>query len=246
MKRRNLWILFLLLFLLPAPLTAQDINNYTWSIGRNMLTPRAGAAAAAIDEYIYVAGGLLEDGTIADVVEIYDTENNTWETGTPLPVPLYNTAMAAVDDKLYVMGGYNSPELSVDVTSLWAYDRDTDEWTALADMPSPRAAHVSIVLNGLIYVIGGVGPEPEAVWAYDPETDTWEEDLAPLPTPRESLTAAVLDGEIHAIAGRWEDANIADVEIYLSHTNPPCGCGSGRRVSPSPRAAGGATKPSKF
>jgi len=51
-------------------------------------------------------------------------------------------------------------------------------WTQKADMPTPRMTHTSAVVNGKIYVIGGVSSEPgweglSNVEEYDPATDTW-------------------------------------------------------------------------
>jgi len=50
-------------------------------------------------------------------------------------------------------------------------------WTRKADMPTPRWAHSSAVVNDKIYVIGGVSSEPNwkclsTVEEYDPVTDT--------------------------------------------------------------------------
>ena len=75
-------------------------------------------------------------------------------------------------------------------------------WTARANMPTPRAAVAAVVLDDLIYVIGGKGAfsSSDAVEAYDPVTDTWAT-KAPLPTPRASLAATVVDGKIYTFGG---------------------------------------------
>jgi len=81
-----------------------------------------------------------------------------------------------------------------------------DTWTQKADMPTPRWNHSAAVVNGNIYVIGGVASEPSflngkelsVVEEYDPATDTWTR-KADMPAPRGYLTKSnpVVDGKIY-------------------------------------------------
>ena len=58
-------------------------------------------------------------------------------------------------------------------TTLWRYDAGADSWEARAPLPLGRAAHAAAVLDGKLYVAGGIGPDPQRLQVYDPETDTW-------------------------------------------------------------------------
>jgi len=81
------------------------------------------------------------------------------------------------------------------------YDPAEDSWTRKSsDMPTPRRALASCVLNGLIYTISGWGAPSPAVEAYDPATDTWAR-KADIPTPRAFSTAGVVDGKIYVMGG---------------------------------------------
>lgn len=83
-------------------------------------------------------------------------------------------------------------------------------------MPEPRRAHVTVALDGRLYVVGGVvtGRTLEApTWAYDPATGEWQDDLAPIRTYREHLAAVEDGGTIIAIGGRGTQ-NVDAVERY--------------------------------
>ena len=59
-------------------------------------------------------------------------------------------------------------------------------------MPAPRYGQAVVVLNGVLYAIGGwdggfIGRVPD-VWAYNPATDTWTT-KARMSTGRMSLAA---------------------------------------------------------
>jgi len=97
-------------------------------------------------------------------------------------------------------------------------------WTQKADMPTPRWGHSAAVVNGKIYVIGGLMSEPSflnaesiaAVEEYDPATDTWTR-KTDMPAPRGYLYGShpVLDEKIYVIGGgNRGQAMIARVDVY--------------------------------
>ncbi|MEJ2700941.1 MAG: kelch repeat-containing protein [Sedimentisphaerales bacterium] len=95
-----------------------------------------------------------------------------------------------------------------------------DSWTQKSDMPTPRFNHSAAVVNGKIYIIGGVASEPSflngkelsAVEEYDPATDTWTR-KADMPVARGYLTKSnpVLDGKIYVIGGGKSGSSRVDV-----------------------------------
>jgi hypothetical protein len=96
-------------------------------------------------------------------------------------------------------------------------------WTYKAEMPTPRWDHSSAVVNGKIYVIGGVSSEYgskllSTVEEYDPATNTWT-DKADIPTARmgTSQSSAVVDGSIYVIGGG--DAMLLGLQIVEEY-NP--------------------------
>lgn len=77
------------------------------------------------------------------------------------------------------------------------------QWTKKAEVPTPRSKMAAAVLNGKIYVIGGLdaqGRTSTVVEVYDPKTDTW--DRAPdLPKGCYLCSAALARGRLYVIGG---------------------------------------------
>jgi N-acetylneuraminic acid mutarotase len=89
-------------------------------------------------------------------------------------------------------------------------------WITLAPLPTRRAFSGMGVLDGRLYVVGGLGSQGRtaSVEAYDPVTNTWTT-RASLPTPRAELAVGVVDGILYAVGGSvlGDDAT-ANVEAY--------------------------------
>ena len=77
------------------------------------------------------------------------------------------------------------------------------KWIPLAPMPTARQEVAVAELNGRVFVIGGFGPDAEAVATvevYDPASDRWETRV-PLPAPTHHAAAAVVDGRLFVVGG---------------------------------------------
>src|SRR5258707_816228 len=122
----------------------------------------------------------------------------------PMPTTRGALAAVAVGQKIYVNGGAGIPQGMqlpdglvggglVDLYStLEVFDTDTNTWTKLAPMPTPRNHHSIAYVDGKLYAIGGrvgscySGGWSSNVWmneAYDIATNTWAT-RAPMPTAR--------------------------------------------------------------
>ncbi len=79
----------------------------TWRNGPPMQVPRAGFAAAVVDEHIIVAGGeVIFTGTdTLDSVEILASGSTTWQMGPALGVPIHGVGGAAFDRRFLLLGG---------------------------------------------------------------------------------------------------------------------------------------------
>jgi N-acetylneuraminic acid mutarotase len=96
-------------------------------------------------------------------------------------------------------------------------------WTQKADMQNVRQGHSSGVLDGMIYVIGGVQyntPEThynaiKSMEFYDPDLDSWTS-KADMNTGRIQFPTCVFDGKIYAIGGGqsvyWDP--LESIEVY--------------------------------
>ena len=77
------------------------------------------------------------------------------------------------------------------------------QWQQLASMPSERQELASAVLNGKIYVLGGLnqsGVSTNNVEVYNPATDSWAS-VQPLPLATDHNNAAVAAGKLYSLNG---------------------------------------------
>jgi N-acetylneuraminic acid mutarotase len=105
------------------------------------------------------------------------------------------------------------------IHQLAAAEMEAGTWTRKADMPTARGKTGSAVVDGKIYVIGGIDRAiVAAVEEYDPATDTWT-GCAPMRTKRVWLSAAAVDGIIYAVGGYDGSRDVPTVEAYDPATN---------------------------
>jgi N-acetylneuraminic acid mutarotase len=201
-----------LLIIGPEPSVAEG----SWTTAAPMPLARSELNAAVAAGRLYVAGGIAQLGA-TPALQVYDAAGDTWRSLAQMPQPRHHFGMTALDGRIYVSGGYGDLPFGADTAraDVWAYDVEADRWSAMADLPAPRAAHAMVAVNGKLYVVGGVGPEPETVFAFDFKLERWSSLATPLPTLREHLTAVGLDGHIYVMGGRWSgQGNLAVLEIF--------------------------------
>ena len=134
---------------------------------------------------------------------------------TPTPIPHWNQlaampysrsdpAVVAFDGQIYVIGGVNS--LGV-LNRVERYDPLTDTWSTLS--PKPKAVYdtQAAVINGLIYVPGGLQDQSsmqpsDLLEIYDTNTNQWHSG-APLPTPLSAYGLVAYDGDLYVFGG-WD------------------------------------------
>ncbi|MBC8458377.1 MAG: IPT/TIG domain-containing protein [Deltaproteobacteria bacterium] len=181
----------------------------TWTRKADVPTKRGYYAASVVNEKIYVIGG-WRGGQLATIEE-YDPATDTWTKKADMPTPRTDLLASAVNGKIYVIGGYVyvGDYAGKYVSTVEEYDPATDTWAKKDDMPAPTSLSGISMVNGKIYVMGGV-TDHSRVEKYDPATDTWER-KADLPTPRRVLSASAVNGYIYAIGGD------SGVGVYSGH-----------------------------
>jgi len=200
-----------------------------WQTLPPLPVPRSDAVSALIGDTLYVAGGYnMWYGGALSYTHSYNVITQAWITTTALITPVSGAASVVVNDQLIVLGGFDNRSESA---SVQRYDPVTKEWHAGRAMPVARSEFDAVLLDDLIYVIGGniishdtrgqtlakTDPIPATlVSAYDPQREEWQT-MAPLPAPRIDFTARVRDGKIYVIGGtdRWITGNAQkDLFIY--------------------------------
>lgn len=88
-------------------------------------------------------------------------------------------------------------------------------WIKKADMPTARSFHSAAVVNGKVYVMGGMTRTESStnllqdVAIYDPATDSWSAG-APMPHARYGHTATVMGSKIYVVGGRMTGGGADD------------------------------------
>jgi non-specific serine/threonine protein kinase len=187
------------------------VAGMTWHTVAPMTLPRTEVAATAAGQRIYVIGGFVADGATVATVEVLDTTTGRWTRGPDLPLAVNHAMAATVDGNVYVFGGWRTDKQA----SAAAFRLDGAAWRPIAEMPQPRAAGVSVVLPGSVYVAGGVARSglAEEMMVYDVANDRWTTAPGP-PTRREHLGGAASGGRVYTVGGRTGAGNLTAFEVY--------------------------------
>jgi N-acetylneuraminic acid mutarotase len=161
-----------------------DPISDSWTTGASMPYSVQHYASAAVDDNIYVIGGVDDslstkqdpDARYVQFNQIYDSVANTWSLGSPIPAITLlagagaTTGMAA-PKRIYVMGGMVPgvfPGFGLDQN--YVYDPITNSWGSAAPLPVASVEPVVAVVNDRLYVMGGGSDKTAFVnnWLYTP------------------------------------------------------------------------------
>ena len=170
---------------------------------------------------LYVFGGIAPVWKPRGLVYEYDPATDKWTKKKPMALPAHHAALAEMNGKIYVLGGFvlpqSGPPAWEPIDNVWQYDPVSDNWTALARLPTKRGSPVAAVVSGKIYVIGGAAPHagsketaihparPHRSVAtnevYDPATNSWSP-RSSMPTARNHAAIGAVNNKIYVIGGR--------------------------------------------
>lgn len=162
----------------------------------------------------------------------YDTINDNWTAIAPIPVGRTYTQPNVVDGKIYVIGGFVSAGFwgGAILSSNWAYTPENDSWSIMAPIPTAVANYASSVVDGKIYIIGGLyyqqykepGRFSNLVQIYDTQTNLWSRG-APMPINMSGMGATATNGfmapkAIYVIGGQTLDENVYPMIFHTLNT----------------------------
>jgi N-acetylneuraminic acid mutarotase len=228
---------------LDAPATSQAESSTSrvdagrgWQAEPVMDVARSENPAAVLEDAIYTLGGLVSSPQgmgATDTVERYQPGRAGWEAVMSLPAGRHHSMAVVHEGRLYHLGGMDNSGFNPVATS-WVLGPE-NSWTEIAELPEPVGAGAASVINGIIYVAGGVAGGA-SLFAYDPSSDSWTT-LAEMAQPREHTAAVALDGELWVLGGRWGPEMLSSVEIY----DPVAGSWSSGPAMSEARSGFGAT-----
>ncbi|MYC75506.1 hypothetical protein F4X10_07050 [Candidatus Poribacteria bacterium] len=208
----------------------------TWTQKADMPTPRI-TRTCVVDGKIYASGGRAPNNIKKkkpwrlDTVEVYNPTTNTWTKAKKMNHARSGTAISVVDGKIYVMGGTGWPQIPFHpgpfLSSMEVYNRKTNQWREIGDMPAAKSSHTASVIDGNIYVIGGFfrgnGLDVKyfkTIDIYHPETGRWTQ-KPDMPVSKLGHTTEVINGKIYIFTGADPDeVPVATVEIYAPEGFP--------------------------
>ncbi|MCW4010672.1 MAG: hypothetical protein NWF05_08640 [Candidatus Bathyarchaeota archaeon] len=154
---------------------------------------------------IYLIGG----DTYYQSCLTYDLANDSWAPIAAMPTGRYCIQPQEVEGKIYVIGG--GRVIGLFMFQIFhaneAYDPTTNTWTKLASIPTAVFNYASAVVDGKIYIIGGIqnftyigGDTMQQTYTnlvqiYDPQTNQWTIGTS-MSTPAGSLGGAATTGEL--------------------------------------------------
>ncbi|TRY65038.1 hypothetical protein DNTS_018545, partial [Danionella cerebrum] len=176
---------------------------------QEMQTPRTRPRlSAGVAEVIVLVGGRQSVGMnqrSLTAVSCFNPHSSSW---FPLAsLPFYNRDFYSVS--------------GVSLADVWCYMSLLDSWNLVSRMSVPRSRHNSLVYDGKLYTIGGVGTAGnlESVERYDTIRNQWEM-VSALPRAVHSAAATVCGGKIYVFGGVNENGRSAGIlQSYEPQTN---------------------------
>jgi len=173
-----------------------------------------------------VAVGGVSAGQVLKSVTALDLAAMTWAALPELETVRHGLAVAAVGKSVYAIGGSSGPgdsQVTSSAEALRLAPRKTQpasQWRTLPDAPTARLMMAWTVLDGKIWIAGGMrhGETLQTVQSYDPQTGTWESE-PPLPIPLHHATATTYRDEFVVIGGASDNLAEATNKVFALRGN---------------------------
>ncbi len=188
-----------------------NLGNNQWREGPTLPVPFAGGGAAAINNKLYVFGGVDAQAS-CDVSNHFVLDLNNQQGGwknitdvAPMPSARNHFATAVYNQKILAIGGQHGHDgcgSGQDVALVHEFNPATMQWQRKADLPMPQSHSepATFAYEGFIYTIGGEVGNGNAVLRYDPRADSWQQILQ-LPAKLIAPAARIVNGELVVAGG---------------------------------------------
>ncbi len=205
-----------------------DAQTLTWSVIGKTSVAKGNAVTHngfVVDgNEVWIIGGRPGNhpGPVTSDVWKFNLDDRTWSAGPELPVPGAAGGAALVDGRIHWFGGLDT-RARCDVDNHYVYDLSNPSagWSdisSVAPMPVPRNHFATVVLDGLIYVIGGQfthggcgggTPDTRLSHRFDPKTNTWDQ-IASLPAVQSHIEPSTFayKGAIYVVGGATNGTSV--------------------------------------
>jgi len=208
-----------------ATVEAYDPATNTWTPMPDLARARSDLGVAIADGRLVAVGGISAGQVLASVA-VLDMASKSWAELPDMATARHGMAVAAVGKSVYAIGGSTGPgdaRLTSSAEALKLAPRKLQpatQWRALPDAPTARLMMAWTVLDGNIWVIGGLreGSALQIVQSYDPLTGAWQSG-PPLPIPLHHAVAVTYRGEVIVIGGTTDNIARASNKVFALRGN---------------------------
>ena len=188
--------------------TVYVFDGHTWKAGPRLPLGLDHAAAATLDDRLYLSGG--HSGG-ADSARVFRLDGASWTELSSMRHARGGHALIAAGGRLYAVGGNTA---AGNVAPVEVYDPPTRRWSDIATLPDPRNHVAGFAFGTEVCVAGGRSPNTTRVDCFNYRTRDWSR-LANLPQPTSGAGAATLgDGTVIVMGG--EDAQESSIVNQLA------------------------------
>ncbi|XP_076582082.1 kelch-like protein 23 [Chaetodon auriga] len=142
-----------------------ECGNQRWLDGPALQKSRHSHCSVGLDSALYVLGGSMDEGLVADVEMLVLGSEEGWEVVSPMIRAVERAATAVLGSCIYVACGLD--ENGEAYGGIQRYMVTEDQWDVVSYSPFPRYDMVATELNGALYLFGG------QALRFDVETDEW-------------------------------------------------------------------------
>lgn len=151
---------------------------------------------------------------------VYASDLSTWNQKTSKQESNYAFASAYLNGKLYTFGGATNA-FPYGINKIEEYDISTNTWSYKTDMITGRAYSQATVVDGTIYLMGGITPTQDLDLneAYNPVTNTWVTKQK-MPAALHAFSSIAVNKKIYVIGGYTYAGTVTNsVYSYDTTTN---------------------------
>lgn len=204
-----------------ATVEAYDPAADTWTSLSELPGRRSDFGVAYADGRLVVAGGTSGGQALKSVVSL-DLLTQSWNGLPDMGIARHGMAVAGVGRTVYVIGGSTGAgdgQITSSAEALKLGARKPQpalQWHTLPDAPTERLMTAWTVLDGKIWLAGGLLGHDETlqtVESYDPAMGVWQPQPS-LPIPLHHATAATYRGEMVVIGGASETLAEASNKVF--------------------------------
>lgn len=200
---------------------AYDPDADTWTSLPALAQARSDLGVAIADKRLVAIGG-VSAGQVLKNVAAFDLSAKTWADMPDMATARHGMAASAVDKRVYAIGGSTSAgddQVTSSAESLRLAPRvlqPASQWRSLPNAPTARLMMAWTVLDGKIWVMGGMrhGETFQLVESYDTQTGAWQTQ-PPLPISLHHATATTYRGEVVVLGGTEENLATPSNKVFV-------------------------------